>query len=331
MTIAEIAKNLGVSKSTVSRALSGKGRISENTRLRIQTYVKEHNEAFLKLEALPSAKTQNIGVVIPADAYNTSIPFFQECMLGICEAANLLKYDVLMIRGTAYDISGIQQLVEKRKVDGIILTRSMEGDRGLKYLTDIHFPTGLIGSCDYDEVIQVDTDNKEASHSLISMLVDRGFRKFALITGDATYSVNVKRCQGFLNALEQKHIPKEHQLFYSNVVNMEIIDSVLRDIINKRVECIVCGDDVLCTRIMSRMQAEGYRIPLDVSIVSLYNSTNLECFSPAVTAINISAKQLGNMIARQMIAHLDNHEYEHKTVLDYEILFRKSADIACRI
>ena len=51
---------------------------------------------------------------------------------------------------------------------------------------------------------------------------------------------------------------------------------------------MICGDDVICSRMMSRLQAEGYRIPLDIGIASLYNGATLDCFTPAVTAVNIS-------------------------------------------
>ena len=84
MTIEEIANELGVSKSTVSRALSGKGRIGKATIERIQAYVAAHDnlpnqyEEKKAKEERKMAKTGNIGVVIPADAYTTSIPFFQE-------------------------------------------------------------------------------------------------------------------------------------------------------------------------------------------------------------------------------------------------------------
>lgn len=325
MTIEEIAKDLGVSKSTVSRALSGKGRIGIETRQRILAY------AGLKGFRLPSEsraekeKTHNIGVVIPVDAYTVNIPFFQECLLGISESAELLQHHVVITTGTVNDIRGIQNLVEKRRVDGIILLRSVEDDRLLKYLTDIRFPTGVTGICDYEEVIQVDTDNREAAERMTSLLVGQGYRRFAMVVGNITYKVNRDRCQGFYDALEKKGIAKEQQLVYPNFVNMELIDSIISDIFSRKVECIVCADDVICTRLMSRLQAEGYRIPKDISIVSLYNSSNLDCFSPAVTAVNISAKQIGNTMGKQMIRYLNGSEYSKKTMVDYDILFRKSA------
>lgn len=171
MTIEEIANELGVSKSTVSRALSGKGRIGKATIERIQAYVAEHDnlpnqygEKKAK-EEKKMAKTENIGVVIPADAYTTSIPFFQECLLGISEAAASENYNVIITTGTATDYSGAKQLVEDHKVDGMILMRSYDEDLTLEYLTKQDIPVGLTGSCSDENVIQVDSNNMEAIHS----------------------------------------------------------------------------------------------------------------------------------------------------------------------
>ena len=94
------------------------------------------------------------------DAYSTNVPFFQECLLGISEMATMLRYNVLITIGTPNDISNVQRLVEKKQVDGIVLLRDLEHDRLLQYLTEIHFPAGLSGTCDYEEIIQVDIDNR---------------------------------------------------------------------------------------------------------------------------------------------------------------------------
>ncbi len=324
ITFDEIARELKVSKSTVSRALSGKGRIGEATRMRIQAYAQEQGEWQEEKQAAEPSKTQNIVVVIPTDAYTTNVPFFQECLLGVSEVAAMLKYNILITIGTPSDISGIQALVEKKEMDGIILLRNMEDDRLLKYLAEIHFPTGLAGTCNYDEVIQVDIDNRAASESLVSLLIGQRYRRFAMVVGDASHHVNRSRCQGCYDALDKHGLPKEQQMFYPNFVNMELIDSIISDMFAGKVECIVCGDDVICTRIMSRLQAEGYRIPRDISIASLYNSTNLDCFSPAVTALNVSQRQVGNMVGRQLINRMRGEAYNTKTNLGYEILLRKS-------
>ena len=119
MTLDEIARELGVSKSTVSRALSGKGRIGERTRERIVAYAGEQGR---RLPGTPQedVKTGNLGVVFPVDVYENANSYFQDCLLGICEAASFMDFNVLIAMGTASDISGVRALAEKRKVDGII-------------------------------------------------------------------------------------------------------------------------------------------------------------------------------------------------------------------
>ena len=219
----------------------------------------------------------------------------------------------------------------EHKIDGIILLRGVENDSVLKYLTDRHFPTGLTGSCKYEEILQVDADHYQAAASLMSVLIGQGYRKFAFVAGDMQYRVNQNRSEGCYAALKQYGLDMEQQCYYTDFRNAEPIENYICDMIEKRVECIVCADDVICTRFMSCLQAQGYRIPDDIGIVSLCNSASLECFTPAVTAVNVSARQMGNVIGRQMINRLRGESYNAKTTLNHEILLRKSADRGYRI
>lgn len=82
-----------------------------------------------------------------------------------------------------------------------------------------------------------------------------------------------------------------------------IIPSLVPTMVQK-IECIICGDDVSCTKIMSNLQADGYHIPKDIAIASLYNTPNLNCFTLSVTTISVLAKRIGNAICNQMIHYL---------------------------
>ena len=318
MTITEIAKELGVSVSTVSRAINGKGRIGEETRRKIVSFI----EAQKKNEVSP--RTGNLGVILPAEVYASNEPYFQECILGICETASILDYDVLIAAATPNDIKNIQTLVEKEKVDGIILTRSMENDKAVQYLCEQNFLVGITGESEYDGIIQVDVDNEEAAEALTLVLIGEGYRKFAFLSETFDYKVNRSRYNGFCKALEKKRLDKNKQIYYTNFLGVEAVDAVINDLVAQKVECIICADDVICTRIMSTLQAGGYRIPKDIAVASLYNSSNLNCYTPAITTVNISAKKVGNAICKQMIHCLTGKEYHAKTKIDYDILVRKS-------
>lgn len=322
MTITEVASELGVSVSTVSRALNGKGRIGEATRQRILTFVREQKISQEEAETL--TKTGNLGVILPDDVYITNEPYFQECIIGVCETAAILNYDVLITTAKPNDITGIRSWVEEKKVDGIILTRSMEDDKAIQYLKGQEFLIGLTGSSDYEGIIQVDIDNEDAAQTLTSFLIGEGYRKFAFLGDTLDYTVNRKRYQGFCKALEKYGIEKDKQIFNTSFLGIHAVDSLIQDIMVQRAECIICGDDVICTKIMSNLQASGYRIPKDIAVASLYNSSNLNCFTPAITTVSISAKQIGNAICKQMIHNLTGKDYEEKIKMDYEILVRKS-------
>lgn len=321
ITQEEIAKALGVSKTTVSRAISGKGRIGEETKNKILKYIKECQSK--EDGALP---TRMLGVALPADDYINSNHYFSECLYGICEAASYMDYSVLIMKVTESDISEIINAVEKRKIDAVILTRRMENDKALRYLEKVGFPVGLAGQYDHEDVICVDIDNKGATEEMIKTMIGKGFSRFALMLEEINYAVNRNRYNGFLDALMKNGISKKKQYMYTGKVYDNVLEMVMADILSNKTDCIVCGDDELCIRVMSWLQGEGYRIPRDIAIVSLYNGPALNLMRPLVTAIEVSAKNVGTELGKQVCRFLQGEPYQRNTLLNYEILIRKSTD-----
>ena len=90
ITITDVAEALGVSKTTVSRAISGKGRIGEETKQKVLAYIEENNYTpNVIAKSLAQSKTYNIGVVLPGNYALMDLPFFQEALLGIQEIAGI--------------------------------------------------------------------------------------------------------------------------------------------------------------------------------------------------------------------------------------------------
>ena len=90
ITISDVAEALGVSKTTVSRAISGKGRIGEATRQRILEYIEEHDyKPNVIAKGLAQSRTYNICVVMPGNYSLVDLPFFQEIIMGIQEVAGM--------------------------------------------------------------------------------------------------------------------------------------------------------------------------------------------------------------------------------------------------
>ena len=105
-TIDDIARELGVSKTTVSRAISGKGRIGQATRDRVLAFIKEHDyRPNVVARGLAQRKTYNIALLMPKDYVATEFLFFKDCMNGICEIASAHDYDIIISMVDGEDVS----------------------------------------------------------------------------------------------------------------------------------------------------------------------------------------------------------------------------------
>jgi DNA-binding LacI/PurR family transcriptional regulator len=320
MTLDQIADELGVSKSTVSRALSGKGRIGVETRDRIRTYVRQNEIAF-ENRTCKEIISKKIAVLIPSDVYVAATQYFYESLLGISEAADARGFEVLITTGTENELTGIVALIEKENIDGVVLMRSLVKDHILDYLHYKGVPVAVMGSCEYEDVIQADVDNKGASREMGRLLYSFGYRKFGLIISSMEYRVNRDRKEGFLNGIQS---PVKENNTVCSCYDTEQIDDFISDIREKGLDCIVCGDDAICSRVMSKVQAAGYRVPEEIAVVSLYDSMNLQCFSPAITSITVKTKQWGFSLCLQLLDRLSQKNYKNNHTVEYEISIRKS-------
>ena len=135
ITISDVAEALGVSKTTVSRAISGKGRIGEATRLRVLEYIEQCDyKPNVIAKSLAQSKTFNICVVMPGDFALMDLPFFQSVILGIQEIAGINEYDILLCVCSDSDISGLERIISNGKVDGY--TGNLDVDYWYKDMSD---------------------------------------------------------------------------------------------------------------------------------------------------------------------------------------------------
>lgn len=209
-TLDDIAKELGISKTTVSRAISGKGRIGKETRERVHRFIEEHDyRPNVLARGLAQKKTFNISLVLPTDYAMTEEPFFKECMTGICEMASEYNYDILLAMEDGENVSQLERQIGNRKVDGMILSRSMIHSPAQKLLTENEIPFVLIGPAGDPQVASIDNRNREACRELTNIMLMKGMRRLVLLGGDRANQVNQSRLQGFQDACQERGIPME--------------------------------------------------------------------------------------------------------------------------
>lgn len=324
LTITDVAAALDVSKTTISRAISGKGRIGAETRKRVLEFIEENGYVpNVVAKGLAQSRTYNIGLCIPKDSTVTDLPFFNRCMIGVTGYAGEMDYDVVVTMISNKDISALQRLVENRKIDGAIVTRTLVNDPAVELLKDEQMPFVTIGSYIDPEVVQIDNDHRLACNTLTSILFRQGMKKIALLCGNANHVVTANRLKGFVDACNEAGIknPASH-VFRDN--EGPLLEKNVDLILDEEYDCIICMDDSLCMRVLDKLKAEGVSVPNDIYVASFYNSKALERNIPAITSLKFDAKELGATAARILIEMLAGREVAGKTLLGYEILIKES-------
>lgn len=324
-TINDIAKALDLSKTTISRAISGKGRISDETRNRVMTYIEEHGyRPNLIAKSLAHSKTYNIGVVLPSDSDLAETPFFQKCLIGICDVAASHDYDVVVTTANENDITLLQRVVSNHKVDGFILTRTLLHDLPAQYLKESGIPFVVIGSTIDDDIIQVDSNQMAGCRNLTSLLIQSGMKNIGLIAGNQNHVVNKKRYDGFLEAFRDNNCELNEELVFLNVNNKVFVERAVSLLVEKGVECIICTDDLICSRVLAKLREDQIKIPEDIKVASFYNSVFLENYNPPITTLDIEINKLGMVAATRLIELISGESVHKKTLLDYQIVLKAS-------
>lgn len=325
ITIADVAEALGVSKTTVSRAISGKGRIGKETKERVLAYIKEHDykpNAIAK--GLAQSKTYNLCVVMPENYAVVDWNFFQECLFGIQEMAEIAGYDILLSMCRMADISSLERIIANRKVDGVVLMRTFLEDAQIEFLLQKGVPFVTTGSTNYEGVVQIDHNHRSACKELTSIILMKNLKKIALIGEDEGYVVTQNRLCGFKEAYEQMGEPLDESLLYLNPENRVRVDKTVSDILERNVDCILCMDDAVASRVLKVLREKHVKVPGDVRVASFYDSTILENHVPSITSLSFDAKELGRVACRTLLDMIEGIEVKERTLLPYEVVLKES-------
>lgn len=324
-TLNDIAKELGVNKATVSKAISGKGNLSAETRARILEFIDQCGyRPNAVAQSLARSKTYNIGLMMPGDAGVFDMAFFRDCLQGVCKTASENGYDILITMSSDNPVEQIARLIDHRKIDGVIAMRNLVNSPIVGFLKEKKVPFVLIGATSDPDVLRVDNDNRSACRDMTTLLIARGMRKMALLGGDENNCVTHSRLQGFVDACERAGLKQEEQLIYLNVNRDNRLSEAVDAVIAEKVNCIVCMDDYICNMVLGRLRNSQMRIPEDVKVVSFYDNVLLESNVPSITSLRFDATALGQIACQELIDALENRVGGSMVPPGYQMILRDS-------
>ncbi len=321
VTIEEIAQALGVSKTTVSRALSGKGRIGKETKEKVMAYIQQTGMA---PQVREQKVTHNISLVIPERFVGQDLYFVRKCMAGVTRMAGQRGYDVLLCyyNQETNSAENLKRQLRDHKMDGVIFTQSILDDPLEAMMKQYHVPYVVIGHGENDRHLSVDNDQIGAARDMTSLLLRGGRQRIAYIGGDLNNSVNVDRVSGYQMALAEAGIPKEEGLLKTGVESQVQREDALDAVLEQHPDCILCADDSLVYDVFQKLHVKGIQIPQQIWLASLYDSPLLEKVSPGISAVHFDPEELGRIACRMLLDTLAGKEVPPQPLLGYQVVLR---------
>ena len=308
ITIKDIAKEAGVSHSTVSRALRGSSLISEET-------TKHIRETALKLGYLPSAaarslktnRSQALGVIVS----NIDDPYFSEILQGIEEIAQGNNYSLFMAasqRDPEREGTIIQSMRQHR-VDGVIICSTTFSDEQSRHFSKYDIPIVVVNNqAAEDYRYSIYHDDVDGSRQLTRHLIELGHRKIAYLGNSHSGRTTLDRLAGFRQEMESNGlaVPANyiHEIPGSEPEKAILaLDHFLE--LPDRPTALVCFNDMMAIGILKSLQERGIRVPEEISITGFDNIVFSNYTNPPLTTFDQPKRFIGQKAAELILSLLD--------------------------
>ncbi|TDD96563.1 LacI family DNA-binding transcriptional regulator [Flavobacterium cellulosilyticum] len=332
-TLKQIAKELNVSVSTVSKALNDSPEISELTKVRIKEYakLKNYKPNVIGLN-LKNRSTKTIGVIIP----NILNSFFAKVFSGIEKYAEENGYNVIICisnESLKKEVNTLEML-SNGTIDGFILSVSEEAQKLNEYNhfkeiinegTPIVMFDRIAEEIDCDKVI---VDDFDSALYATQHLIDAGCKKIALFSSVDNLSVGKLRTDGYLKALEKNNIAIDDNLILRTNSEEELKERAEILFSNNTIDGIFAldeDDSVIALRISLK---KGYEIPEKLSIIGFADGILASRrLSPSLTTVSQHGPEIGEAAAKLLIDRLESKDEKlpyKTTVIKTELRLRES-------
>lgn len=325
VTLKDIAKKVGLSVTTVSRALGGYDDVAEETRQIIVQVAQEMGyRPNVMARRLQKQRTDTLGFVIPTFGPRFSDPFFSELLAGIGNEAASHDLDLLVSTqppGTSEEAQAYERLVREGRVDGVILTRTRIDDARIAYLLEQNFPFASFGRTRVEgEYACVDVDGELGVFGATRYLVELGHRDIAIILPPEDLMFSLYRWNGFRRGM------KTHGLTIKPTwqVNGDLTErggyAVASHLLENspRPTAIIAGNDLMAIGAMRAAREHDLVVGRDLSVIGFDDIPLAEHAHPALTTIRQPIYEIGRHVCRMLVKMLQG---EHLTSDERRILF----------
>jgi DNA-binding LacI/PurR family transcriptional regulator len=325
VTLADVARDAGVSQSTVSYVLSGKRSISAATRRRVERSIRTLGyRPHAGARALASRRTSALALVTPLRP-DLHTPVAMEFVISVVTAARRHAHDVLLLTNDEGP-EGIRRVVGTALVDGLVLMDVLLRDERIPVLRELGLPAVLIGVPDDTSGLTcVDLDFRSAGARCVDHLADLGHRTIAFLGHDDEV---FRRGSGFATrTLEGVTTRARARGLECDEVRCsgarEEVDAIVRRL--PEVTGLIVHNEAVLPMVLDALRAAGRRVPEDVSVVAIAPDDIAEMTTPAVSAVDLPAEEMGERAVELLMAKLAGRSELSMTLLAPRLVTRASS------
>lgn len=331
VTLEDIAKRVGKSITTVSRALHDYDDVSPETKERVRHVAEEMGYTPSTLaQRLRKQRSDTLGLILPTFGPRFSDPFFSEFIAGVGNKASSLGYDLLV----STHLPGEQEMeayrmnVHSGRVDGIILVRTRLQDERIQYLLQENFPFVAFGrTSTSDNSPYVDEDSRLGMRLATTHLLELGHRRIAIINGPAHLNFAYQRKQGVMRELINWGLTLDPS--YQREGNLYQSDGFrdTQDLLSlaEPPTAIIACNDLMAFGAMSAAQQRGMVIGKDISITGFDDIPMSEYSYPPLTTLRQPIYGIGSKVCEMLIRIIPGQELaERSVILKPELIVRQS-------
>ena len=313
VTLKQIAKELDVSISTVSKSLRDSAEISEDTRQKVQAFAKLYNyKPNLIALSLKNRKTKTIGIIIPEIVHH----FFATVISGIEHLANEKGYNVIVcLSDESFDKEVLNmEMLANGSIDGFIMSLSKETQQKKDFHHILEATSQGMPVVMFDRVTndifcdKVIIDDKTAAQDAVNFLIYKGMTKIGLITTVDYVSVGKLRTEGYLQALEQNNLGINEKL----ILKIEDIDNCTSEIEtfikDNELDAIFAVNELFAVTAIKAINQMGKKVPEDISVIGFTDGIISKYSTPSITTVSQNGISMGQKAAKLLIDRLENEE-----------------------
>ncbi|WP_342323825.1 LacI family DNA-binding transcriptional regulator [Kosakonia sp. BYX6] len=328
-TMLEVAKRAGVSKATVSRVLTGKGYVSEETKnLVFQAISETGYRPNLLARSLASSKTQTLGLVVTNTLYHGV--YFSELLSHAARMTEDKGRQLLLADGkhsAEEERQAIQYLLDLRCDAVIIYPRFLSVDE-LDDIIDSHsLPIMVLNRrlrknsshCVY-------SDQHASSQSAVAQLIAQGHRDIAFITGSLDSPTGIERLSGYKDALVQQGIAVRNELIVEGKWTPLSGAQAVEELVSRNVPftALVASNDDMAVGAIKQFHDSGIAVPQQVSVIGFDDIAMAPFTVPALSSVKIPVTEMVKETINRLIFMLDGGEFTWQRTFPGELILRDS-------